>query len=115
MELLGEDGVLQEFDEVQDEGLRRLAPDLTPLGLDQAMRATNLAGAGMRRANEVAAPAHLGSLVNSVPKLGDLAGACDLAGLSPADDVLEEVNLLMHEARQHIAGKLDPGCVALLD
>ena len=89
-ELLADENVLSHFDEQQLEGLRRLMPAITPLGVDQSFKALSFGGLGLSRAVDIAAAAHLASLSVARPKLVDLAEDCETVGLFWARDLVHD-------------------------
>eukprot|EP00973_Karenia_brevis_P042097 5827161-Karenia_brevis.AAC.1 len=70
------------------------------------MRSLGFGGAGLQRAEHVAAAAHLASLLVARPKLEDLAVALGTADLLSRELIMSDIDALIMEARSLVSGRL---------
>ena len=106
IELARQPEPLQQFDGVQEEGLRQLVPGLGELGVQQAKLPIHLAGLGLRGVLALAPAAALASMVMSRPKVVHLAHLAEVAGLLWAHDIVQEFDSLMNEGRMRVEAAL---------
>ena len=90
------------YDEIGQRLLERLFPGLTEDSMTQATLSAGQSGIGFKRAPDIAAPAHLGSLIAAEPRIQATIRDADRAGLLP--EVIETALLhLSQRTRQRRA------------
>jgi hypothetical protein len=98
---------LSDFDHITHEAMDRLFPGLTPECHEQASFGAAVGGLGWRSASATARPANLAALLQTAPKVREMAAAATHAGLLQAGQLETRLEAKIQRVESGYLAELD--------